>query len=178
MRIIAGEAKGRRLAAPRSGTRPFTGRAKEAVFSSLHARVGGAAVLDLFAGSGSLGLEALSRGADSVVFVEQDRDAVAVIRVNVDAVGLGGTIVRRDVETFLKSDGGVYDLVFVDPPYAFEDGAVERILSLIADRIGDHGTVVLHRRFGGTTPESDNLRCTDRRRYGDSEIWIFEKEQM
>jgi 16S rRNA (guanine966-N2)-methyltransferase len=101
MRIIAGEAKGRRLVAPRSGTRPFTGRAKEAVFSSLHARVGGAAVLDLFAGSGSLGLEALSRGANSVVFVEQDRDAVTVIAANVDAVGLGGTIVRRDVEAFL-----------------------------------------------------------------------------
>jgi len=178
MRIIAGEAKGRRLAAPRSGTRPFTGRAKEAVFSSLHARVAGAAVLDLFAGSGSLGLEALSRGADSVVFVEQDRDAVTVIAANIDAVGLGGTIVRRDVEAFLKRDGGIYDLVFVDPPYAFEDGEVEEILALVADRIADHGTVVLHRRFGGTAPESDNLQCTDRKRYGDSEIWIFEKEQL
>ena len=178
MMIISGEAKGRRLAAPRSGTRPFTGRAKEAVFSSLHARVGGAAVLDLFAGSGSLGLEALSRGADSVVFVEQDRDAVTVIAANVDAVGLGGVIVRRDVEAFLKSDGGIYDLVFVDPPYAFEDGDVEKILALVTDRIADQGTVILHRRFGGTAPESNNLRCTDRKRYGDSEIWIFEKEQL
>jgi len=178
MRVIAGEAKGRRLATPRSGTRPFTGRAKEAVFSSLHDRVGGAAVLDLFAGSGSLGLEALSRGAESSVFVEQDRDAVAVIGANIDAVGLGGEIVRRDVEAFLKSDDGIYDLVFVDPPYAFDDGDVEKILELIADRIADHGTVVVHRRFGGTAPESDNLQCTDRRRYGDSEIWIFEKEQL
>jgi 16S rRNA (guanine966-N2)-methyltransferase len=178
MRIIAGEAKGRRLAAPRSGTRPFTGRAKEAVFSSLHARVGGAAVLDLFAGSGSLGLEALSRGANSVVFVEQDRDAATVIAANVDAVGLGGTIVRRDVEAFLKSDGGIYDLVFVDPPYAFADREVVKILALITGRLANHGTVVLHRRFGGTAPESDNLQCTDRKRYGDSEIWIFEKEQL
>ena len=177
MRIIAGEAKGRRLAAPRVGTRPFTGRAKEAVFSSLQARVGGAAVLDLFAGSGSLGLEALSRGADSAVFVEQDRDAVAVLMANVEAVGLGGSVVRRDAEAFLQRDGGTYHLVFVDPPYAFEDGDVERILMLVANRIADDGTVVLHRRFGGTPPESDNLQCTDRRRYGDSEIWIFEKEQ-
>jgi 16S rRNA (guanine966-N2)-methyltransferase len=177
MRIIAGEAKGRRLAAPRVGTRPFTGRAKEAVFSSLHACVADAAVLDLFAGSGSLGLEALSRGAESAVFVEQDRDAVVVIAANIDAVGLGGTTVKRDVEAFLRSDGGVYDLVFVDPPYAFEDADVDKILSLIVERISDHGTVVLHRRFGGTAPESDNLECTDRRRYGDSEIWIFEKEQ-
>ena len=177
MRIIAGEAKGRRLTAPREGTRPFTGRAKEAVFSSLEARVGGAAVLDLFAGSGSLGLEALSRGAESAVFVEQARDATTVIAANVDTVGLGGTIVRRDVAAFLQRDGGTYDLVFVDPPYAFEDREVEKILALIANRISDHGTVVVHRRFGGTAPESDNLQCTDRRRYGDSEIWIFEKEQ-
>jgi len=178
MRIIAGEAKGRRLAAPRSGTRPFTGRAKEAVFSSLHSRVGGAAVLDLFAGSGSLGLEALSRGAESAVFVEQDRHAVAVLTANVDAVNLGGTIVRRDVAAFLQRDGGTYDLVFVDPPHAFEDRDVESVLGLISRRISDEGTVVLHRRFGGTAPESDNLQCTDRRRYGDSEIWIFEKEQL
>ena len=178
MRIIAGEAKGRRLVAPHSGTRPFTGRAKEAVFSSLHSRVSGAAVLDLFAGSGSLGLEALSRGAEFVVFVEQDRDAVAVLAANVDAVDLGGTIVRRDVTAFLQRDGGTYDLVFVDPPYAFEDREVEIVLALISRRVSDDGTVVLHRRFGGTAPESDNLRCADRRRYGDSEIWIFEKEQL
>ncbi len=177
MRIIAGEAKGRRLNAPPSGTRPFTGRAKEAVFSSLHDRIGGAAVLDLFAGTGSLGLEALSRGADSAVFVEHDRDAVATLAANVEAVGLGGSIVRRDVVAFLRRDGGSYDLVFVDPPYAFENREVERILNLVANRITDHGTVMLHRRFGGTAPESDNLQCTDRRRYGDSEIWIFEKEQ-
>ncbi len=177
MRIIAGEAKGRRLHTPRSGTRPFTGRAKEAVFSSLHDLIGGAAVLDLFAGTGSLGLEALSRGADSAVFVEQDRDALLTLAANVDAVGLGGNIVRRDVAAFLHRDGGSYDLVFVDPPYAFENREVERILNLVANRIADHGTVILHRRFGGTAPESDSLQCTDRRRYGDSEIWIFEKEQ-
>jgi len=178
MRIIAGEAKGRRLAAPRSGTRPFTGRAKEAVFSSLHSRVGGAAVLDLFAGSGSLGLEALSRGAETVVFVEHERDAVVALAANVETVDLGGTIVRRDVTAFLQRDGGTYDLVFVDPPYAFENREVESVLALISRRVSDEGTVVLHRRFGGTAPESDNLRCTDRRRYGDSEIWIFEKEQL
>ena len=118
-----------------------------------------------------------NRGADSAVFVELDRDAVTVIAANVNAVGLGGKVVRRDVSGFLQRDGGTYDLVFVDPPYVFEDGDVEKILALIADRISGSGTVVLHRRFGGTTPESDNLLCTDRKRYGDSEIWIFEKEQ-
>ena len=103
MRIIAGEAKGRRLAAPRSGTRPFTGRAKEAVFSSLARFVPNADVLDLFAGSGSLGLEALSRGAASAVFVERDRSAAAVLSANVASVDLGGTVVTVDVDRFLET---------------------------------------------------------------------------
>ena len=177
MRIIAGEAKGRRLAAPRSGTRPFTGRAKEAVFSSLAAHVPGAYVLDLFAGSGSLGLEALSRGAASAVFVERDRGAVTVLADNVASVDLGGTVVSSDVVRFLERDRSTYTLAFVDPPYAFEDPEVERILHLVGERLTVDGRVVVHRRRGGSAPESDNLRCTDRRRYGDSEIWILEKEQ-
>lgn len=177
MRIIAGEAKGRRLATPRSGTRPFTGRAKEAVFSSLSRFVPGAAVLDLFAGSGSLGLEALSRGADSAVFVERDRAAAAVLAENMTLVGLGGTIVTSDVSRFLERDRETYSLVFVDPPYAFADPEVERVLGLVGERLVADGRIVLHRRAGGSPPESDNLQCTDRRRYGDSEIWILEKEQ-
>jgi 16S rRNA (guanine966-N2)-methyltransferase len=177
MRIIAGEAKGRRLATPRGGTRPFTGRAKEAVFSSLAAHVPDAEVLDLFAGSGSLGLEALSRGAASAVFVERDRSAVAVLGDNVASVGLGGSVVTSEVARFLERDRSSYTLVFVDPPYAFEDPEVERILHLVGKRLASDGRVILHRRAGGSAPESDNLRCTDRRRYGDSEIWILEKEQ-
>ena len=177
MRIVAGEAKGRRLLAPRSGTRPFTGRAKEAVFSSLHQHVPGSLVLDLFAGSGSLGLEALSRGAQSAVFVENDRAAIAVLADNLVSVGLGGDVVNADVERFLERHLRTYTLVFVDPPYAFADERVDRILGLVEDRLSEDGRIVVPRRAGGTAPESDNLQCTDRRRYGDSEIWIFEKEQ-
>jgi 16S rRNA (guanine966-N2)-methyltransferase len=176
MRIIAGRAKGRRLVAPGSGTRPFTGRAKEAVFSSLARYVPDAAVLDLFAGSGSLGLEALSRGAASAVFVERDRAAAAVLVDNVASVGLGGSVVAIDVVRFLERDRAEYSLVFVDPPYAFTDPEVGRVLDLVGERLAQDARVVLHRRAGGTAPESDSLRCTDRRRYGDSEIWIFEKE--
>jgi 16S rRNA (guanine966-N2)-methyltransferase len=177
MRIIAGRAKGRRLAVPRTGTRPFTGRAKEAVFSTLHQYVAGSVVLDLFAGSGSLGLEALSRGAQSVVFVENDRAAIAVLADNVAAVGLGGEMANADVERFLQRDNRTYTLVFVDPPYACEEHQIDHILGLVGKHLSEDGRVVVHRRAGGTAPESDNLRCTDRRRYGDSEIWILEKEQ-
>jgi len=177
MRIIAGESKGRRLATPRTGTRPFTGRAKEAVFSSLAAKIPGAAVLDLFAGSGSLGLEALSRGADGVVFVERDRGAVKILEENVDAVGLGGRIVRADAASFVSSDRGIYDLVFVDPPFAMTDDDVDRILGSVADRLVAGGVAVLHRRTGGSAPESDNLQTAGPRRYGDSAIWFLTKEQ-
>jgi 16S rRNA (guanine966-N2)-methyltransferase len=177
MRIIAGAAKGRRLAAPRSGTRPFTGRAREAIFSSLQQRIPGAAVLDLYAGSGSLGLEALSRGAASAVFVESDRTAVRVLSDNVASVDLGGTVVAADVVRFLQRDRATYDLVFVDPPYALDDVDVRSVLHLLGNRVDRHGCVVVHRRAGGTGPESDSLTCADRRRYGDSEIWILEKEQ-
>jgi 16S rRNA (guanine966-N2)-methyltransferase len=176
MRIIAGEAKGRRISAPRTGTRPFTGRAREAVFSSLALRLPGANVLDLFAGSGSLGLEALSRGAEAVVFVERDRNAVRVLEANVAAVGLGGRIVRSDVESFVASDRGTYDLAFVDPPFAMGDDEVDRVLGMVAERLLEGGVIVVHRRAGGSAPESDNLQDTGPRRYGDSEIWFLEKE--
>jgi 16S rRNA (guanine966-N2)-methyltransferase len=177
MRIIAGAAKGRRLAVPRSGTRPFTGRAREAIFSSLQQRLPDSVVLDLYAGSGSLGLEALSRGASSAVFVERDRAAVRVLADNIAAVDLGGTVVEAEVVHFLQTDRGTYDLVFLDPPFALADEDVGTALRLLGDRVGGSGCVVVHRRAGGTAPESDSLRCADRRRYGDSEIWILEKEQ-
>jgi len=176
MRIIAGEAKGRRIGVPRTGTRPFTGRAKEAVFSSLALRIPGANVLDLFAGSGSLGLEALSRGAGAVLFVERDRNAVKVLEANVAAVGLGGRIVRSDAESFVASDRSLYDLAFVDPPFAMVDDEVDRILAMVADRLSAGGVAVVHRRAGGSFPESDNLQSAGPRRYGDSEIWFLEKE--
>ncbi len=106
MRIIAGSAKGRRLEAPRtSDTRPITDRAKESIFSSLGDRVVGARVLDLYAGSGAFGLEALSRGSASAEFVERGREAVGVLRRNVESTGLGGRIVADDVVRFLERNG-------------------------------------------------------------------------
>ena len=117
MRVVAGSFKGRRLAAPRgTRTRPTADRVREALFSML-GDVGGARVLDLYAGSGALGIEALSRGADSAVFVERDAKAVAAIERNLAAVGVEETVVRQDVERFLARADGAFDLVFCDPPY-------------------------------------------------------------
>ncbi len=176
MRIIGGEAKGRRLDTPDEGTRPLTGRVREALFSILGETVDGATVLDLFAGSGSFGLEALSRGAAEVVFVERDRRAVKVLERNIGAVGLGGRVETETVVDYLvRSDAG-FDLVFVDPPYALEDLAVEEVLFMVENRLNQGATAIVHRRSGGARPKSDNLRLTDKRRYGDTELWVFAKE--
>jgi 16S rRNA (guanine966-N2)-methyltransferase len=117
LRVVAGTYKGRRLAAPRgTRTRPTAERVREALFSML-GDVGGARVLDLYAGSGALGIEALSRGADSAVFVERDARAVAAIERNLAAVGVEANVVRQDVVRFLARADGAFDLVFCDPPY-------------------------------------------------------------
>jgi 16S rRNA (guanine966-N2)-methyltransferase len=176
MRIIAGEAKGRRLETPPDGTRPLTGKAREALFSILDDAIAGAAVLDLYAGSGSFGLEALSRGAADVVFVERDPQAVSVLQVNIDTVGLGGRVEPGDVEGYLGRSSQTFDVVFVDPPWALDDTAVEQVLTLAEPLVDQGGIVVVHRRAGGREPVSDNLRLTDRRRYGDTELWLYAKE--
>jgi 16S rRNA (guanine966-N2)-methyltransferase len=117
VRIVAGEFKGRRLRMPRGApTRPTADRVREALFSML-GDVTGARVLDLYAGSGALGIEALSRGAASAVFVERDARAAAAIQANLDMVGAEAELSRQDVLAFVRRDGGSYDLVFCDPPY-------------------------------------------------------------
>jgi 16S rRNA (guanine966-N2)-methyltransferase len=115
VRVVAGQLKGRRLRAP-SSARPTADRVREALFSIL-GDVSGARVLDLFAGSGALGIEALSRGAASATFVERDARAAALVRRNLDSLGIEGEVVRRDALAFLRSAEGPYDLVLVDPPY-------------------------------------------------------------
>ena len=127
VRVVAGTAKGRRLAVPSGrGLRPTTDRVREAVFSALESRGGveGLAAVDLFAGSGALGIEALSRGAASVTFVEADPAAARTVRANLEATGLpGGRVVQADVLTFLGSRLGdeAFDLAFADPPYSFSE---------------------------------------------------------
>src|SRR5215204_512227 len=121
MRVIAGAYGGRRLQAPPgTDTRPTADRVREALFSILGARVEGARVLDLFAGSGALGLEALSRGAAQVTFVESAPAALAALRANLAALGAGAEVVRADALRWLHAasrGARQYDLVFLDPPY-------------------------------------------------------------
>ena len=117
MRIIAGTRKGARIFAPKGrDTRPTSDRAREAAFN-LIGPVDGARVLDLYAGSGALGIEALSRGAASALFVERDRRALAALRRNLDALGADAEVRSQDALRFIAQPEGVFDLVFCDPPY-------------------------------------------------------------
>jgi 16S rRNA (guanine966-N2)-methyltransferase len=138
LRVVAGAFKGRRLAAPRGQrTRPTADRVREALFSIL-GDVGGARVLDLYAGSGALGIEALSRGATSAVFVERDPRAIAAIERNLAAIqphltaaGARTELVRDDVSRYLARSEGEFDLVFCDPPY---DSAA-RLAGMLAEHL-------------------------------------------
>lgn len=174
-RIIAGLAGGRRLRVPSSGTRPTSDRVREALFSSLESAVemSGCEVLDLYAGSGALGLEALSRGARRAVLVEVSREACAVIRANVSSAGLPGAHVRRDrVRTYLSGKASPFDLVLADPPYDTHDSEVQGVLEDLTHGWVHPGAVVVVER--GARGQSvvwpqGYVHAWDRR-FGDTEV--------
>ena len=151
-RIVAGSAKGRTLAVPKSGTRPTSERVREALFSRLdHMNVlEGATVLDLFAGTGALGLEALSRGAARATLVEKASAAARVATANVRATGLSARVVTADVRTYLGARSGEaltgeVDLVFIDPPYDIAEEDMTAVLSALAPWVGPDSLIVVER---------------------------------
>jgi len=178
MRIITGKAKGRRIVAPDTrDTRPVTDRVREAVFSMIATAAVDASVLDLYAGSGAFGLEALSRGATSVTFVENGHRALEALRKNIAAVGLGGTIVTSKVEDFLARSRGVFDLVFVDPPWSVSSADLASDLLALDPLLNLRAEVILSRRHSDAVPESPKTwRVATDRRYGDTRIIRYEKE--
>ncbi len=174
MRVIAGEAKGRRLTGIRSSAiRPTSDRVREALFSALGAAVPDARVLDLYAGSGALGIEALSRGAAGAVFVDSDREAVVAIRANLALTGTDdrASVVRSPVGGFLAAGRqGPFDLVFLDPPYA-RGPPVEDLEALVAGGFLDaRAWVVLETRGPDAPPPVEGLEVVSRRRYGDTTL--------
>ena len=179
MRIIAGSAKGHLLKVPKEVSRPTTDRVRESVFGTLFAVIGGARVLDLFSGSGALGIEALSRGATSCTFVEQNRGASRVIEENLKKTGLvNGRVIQREVGVFLKGDRGKYDLIFADPPYA--DGLSDPARDLVAldgweQWLARDGFLVIEREAIGDLPEPHGLELVKQRDYGRSRIAIYRR---
>jgi 16S rRNA (guanine966-N2)-methyltransferase len=183
MRIIAGSARGRRLVAPKGmTTRPTPDRVKEALFSILGPRTNAATVLDLFAGSGALGLEALSRGARYTTFVESDRDALAALGKNAEAVGRGEHEIvampaaRAVVE--LSRRGRRYDLVFLDPPFATDLLAFALGALLQHSLLLPQAWVVCEHPGDAPSPAAPApLQVVDTRRYGDVSFSLLSHEK-
>ncbi len=177
MRIVGGLAKGRRLATPASVTRPTSDRVRESLFNTLESRLRlpGARMLDLFAGTGAVGLEALSRGAAEAVLVEKDRRALDVLRKNVATVGLpGAEVVGRAVSAFLADEPDEpYDLAFLDPPYAIDSMKLAGHLARLSKWLTEDAYVVVE--FGVRNDLgavcSTLLTPVLERRYGDTILW-------
>jgi 16S rRNA (guanine966-N2)-methyltransferase len=182
VRIIAGKAGRLAIKVPKAVARPTTDFVRQAVFSILGPRVEGVVVLDLFAGSGALGLEALSRGAASCVFVDEHRQAETVIRENLTKAKLdGGRVVKADVHAWVSRDTGRYDLIFADPPYAKTSLDRDHLKELLAkphllERLSDGGFLIAECSTSTRSPEGPGWRLVERREYGSSAILLYAAE--
>jgi 16S rRNA (guanine966-N2)-methyltransferase len=175
-RIVAGIARGRVLAVPPRGTRPTSDRTREALFSTLAGLVelAGIEVLDLYAGTGAVGLEALSRGAVRATLVESDRTVLRVLRRNVDTVGLAGAeVVERTVAGYLADSAGVAraGLAFLDPPYALDDAELAGVLDGLSALPSGAVVVVERSARGAAAPWPNVIESVKQKRYGDSVLW-------
>jgi 16S rRNA (guanine966-N2)-methyltransferase len=175
MRVIAGTYGGRTLKAPRgANTRPTSDRVREALFSILGTRTQQARVLDLFAGSGALGLEALSRGAETVTFVDDDRAAIQVIKANLVALETDAQVRQTDALRFLgaaSADGAQYDLIFLDPPYRLAERLAPPLSEALPAVLAPGAVAVAE--SDRRAPLALDLPLKDERRYGDTLIRIY-----
>jgi 16S rRNA (guanine966-N2)-methyltransferase len=177
MRVIAGSAGGVRLAVPKSGVRPTMDRVKAAIFSSLGEAIIGARVLDLFAGSGALGIEALSRGAASAIFVEDDRQSAEAIEKNLAKTNLHGRVRRQDVFDFLRPQSNTekFHIIFADPPYEegqHDEDCTKKLLNneSLPQLLEPTGIFVLEKRPSETVSELKLWRVIRQKTYGATEV--------
>ena len=185
-RVIAGSAKGVRLRAPGAGTRPLSDRVKQTLFAILDPDLAGARVLDLFAGSGAAGIEALSRGAGAAVFVEKDAGAAAVIAANLEATRLAGPaaeVIRSDVLAWLGRTGGdrpPFDMVLIDPPYADVE-VLRRVLEVLGSAdapLTPNARVVAKHFWRDRPPDRIGMLAAERdRRFGESALTFYRREE-
>jgi 16S rRNA (guanine966-N2)-methyltransferase len=181
MRVIAGSAGGVRLAVPKRGVRPTMDRVKAAIFSSLGEAIIGARVLDLFAGSGALGIEALSRGAASAIFVEDDRQSAEVIEKNLATANLKGRVRYQDVFDFLRqrSNAGKFQIIFADPPYEKDHRGESHTATLLNNEslpqlLEPNGIFILEKRPTDTLPQTKLWRAIRQKTYGATEVLFLE----
>jgi 16S rRNA (guanine966-N2)-methyltransferase len=172
MRIIAGTHRGQRIAAPKGrDTRPTSDRVRENAFN-LIGPVDDAAVLDLYAGSGALGLEALSRGAATAVFVDDDRDACRTIDANLEKLRLKGSVLRQDAARALAQERRTFDLILCDPPY--DSAALDRIAPQLPRLLAPDGLLVYESSGRDDPPSVPGLEVRTSRKYGSARLTLFE----
>jgi len=181
MRLTGGEGKGRRLADPPRGVRPTSSRVKDSLFNRIAPVLNGARVLDLYAGSGALGIEALARGASFAVLLENDRRALQVIRENLKRCGFQdrAELIDGDVQTALGQPGrvrGPFDLVFADPPYADEE--VEVVMDLLGRGkfLARGGIVIFEASSRSSLPVPEGWVLQRRHDIGDTALYFFEEQ--
>jgi 16S rRNA (guanine966-N2)-methyltransferase len=179
-RIIAGFAGSITLTTPGSGTRPTSDRVREAIFSALDARnvLDGARVLDLYAGSGALGLEAASRGAARVALVDRAKNAALACRRNTAAVlkqaptGVTIEVSPQAVHSYLAGDSGEWDIAFLDPPYELGEDELALELELLEPRLAPDAVVLIERSSRSPEPRwPDGIELDRRKDYGDTTLW-------
>jgi 16S rRNA (guanine966-N2)-methyltransferase len=177
MRVIAGSAGGIRLSVPKRGVRPTMDRVKAAIFSSLGDAIIGARVLDLFAGSGALGIEALSRGACSVLFVEEDRQSTNVIEKNLAKTKFEARVRQQSVSDFLRYVSGTekFQIIFADPPYEqtkSDERFTDKLVTSkkLGELLAPNGVFVLEKRPGEALPETKLWRVARQKTYGATEV--------
>ena len=177
MRVITGSARGMSLRTLEGETtRPTTEKVKEAVFSAIQFEIEGRKVLDLFAGSGQMGIEALSRGADNCVFVDSDKGAVKVIKENIEKTGFSdsSTVVQMDSLAFLNMNIKKFDIVFLDPPYS--TGLLEKAIKNVSCFVNEGGIIVCEHPFGDEMPEeTDGLTKYRSYKYSKTAVTIYRK---
>ena len=179
MRVITGKARGRKLATPANNDiRPTTDNVKESIFNIIQFDIEGRRVLDLFAGTGQLGIECLSRGAESAVFIDQSRESVKLVKENLKTCGLEGTVLQMDAVSFLRGCGK-FDLIFIDPPY--DSPLYEKVLETVnlVDILSDGGIIICEASRDRQLPELDApYRKVREYIYGKVKLCKYTKESL
>ncbi len=180
MRIISGQHKGRKLFTPKgTHTRPTSDRVREALFNIIAHRIPGSSFLDLYAGTGAVGIEAAGRGSETIVFVENNRSALSVLRNNIDLTGIDARVMATSVAKsidVLAGEESRFDVVFLDPPYRDAEVAL-KLAARIGERnlLADGGLIILEFGLSHFEPSSiDGLDLFDHRRYGDTGLAFYE----
>ena len=178
MRIISGTAKGRKLKTlAGDDVRPTSDKVKEGIFSAIQFDIQGRRFLDLFAGSGQMGLEALSRGAESATFVDASLDSLKVCKENISSLGFedSSKVIRSDALSFLSLCGQMFDIAFLDPPYAA--GLLEKALNLVCDKMSDYGIIICEHPSEVILPEEIKGFCIYKKyRYGKINVTTYKKD--